>query len=306
MYAARLADSQPLFIQAHNSRVDCVGLAACLLSGSRLWPFSRYCKKAILASLPVTCGERIEDDLAILAAVESELKRRGVSIIMTSSYDSPNSGQVLSAHNYQTEDRSEFTIDLTKDLDEVWKNFKGSRRTDVRRAEKLYVETRQMEIDDGLELVYHFHAISMGRRGADAGFGTRRVSLAKEYLMESGKAIILASFCGGEPLCAAMFGRFDKTAYYLVSGSSVEGNRNRAPVHMLWTAIQRFKKEGCTVFNLGGATESEEGLYRFKRDFGSQIIPAPKGKKTISNFGMLLSRVHPQRLLRRRQPSKKE
>lgn len=304
IYSARLSQSQPLFLKVCDDGGECVGLAVGTLSSSRIWPFSRHCKQAIFPALPLSRDGNTDDDRAVLSAVEHELKRRGAFTISTSSYDSSNSRPVLSALGYQTETRSEFIIDLTQDLEAIWKSFDGSRRTDVRRAEKLDVKTRQMNTNEGLELVYHFHAKAMERRGIETGKETRAISLAKEHLLETGRAIILSSFREDEPLCAAMFGRFSDVAYYLISGSSVEGNRNRAPVHMLWTAIKRFKEDGCVVFNMGGAREDELGLHRFKRDFGSKILSEPRGRKILSTFGAVLNAVRPQRLLRRRQPSK--
>jgi lipid II:glycine glycyltransferase (peptidoglycan interpeptide bridge formation enzyme) len=117
---------------------------------------------------------------------------------------------------------------------------------------------------------------------------------AKLELLEAGRAMLLVSACAGTPMNAAMFGVFGGKAYYLYSGSSLEGNARCGPVHLIWTGLQRLKEQGITCVNLGGALPGggtdgrERELYRFKKDFGTAIVRQPAGVKTIGRLGVSL------------------
>ncbi|GAG93775.1 unnamed protein product, partial [marine sediment metagenome] len=67
------------------------------------------------------------------------------------------------------------------------------------------------------------------------------------------------------------------------------GNRCYGPVHLTWTAIAWFKNDGATQLSLGGAKQDEQGLRKFKLEFGTIEQPQPNGRKSISRSGSLLA-----------------
>jgi hypothetical protein len=283
-----------LFIKVFDRAGNCVGIVVGTISTPSLWPFSRYCKHAIIAALPASLNNGAGTEIEIMRAIEEKLKQIGIFCIKVCSYDSPNSATVLSALAYKIKDRFEFYIDLSESEEDLWKKLQGERRTDIRKATRIGVKTRIEDTITGLRLLYVFQAESLRRRGVQLPSTDNQADVTKELLLDTGQAMLLISYFEGTPINAALFGIFNGRSYYLNSGSTIDGYKSCGPVHLIWTMIKLSRANGSKFLNLGGVTvpkekASEDGLYRFKRDFGSKVIYQPAGTKVISRFGAVLN-----------------
>ncbi len=288
LFAAHLAGHQPLFAKGLDEHGACVGVAAGTVGRSRWWPFSRFCKRVEFSSVPACAKDHLQA-ADMLAALEMGLKREGVFEATFASYDSPTSRSLLRRNGYRLGERDEFVIPLTASLEDIWKGLASEKRTAIRKAEKSDVVTCEENSQEALELVYRFHRQSMERRGRTLGNDSRRIELSKRHLLDTGRAVVLVTRAAGHPVNAALFGLFNQKAYFLTSGSSDQGNRNRGPVHLLWTAIGIFKERQFTVLNLGGAKHTEPGLHRFKSQFGAEVLDEPSGRRVLSAMGAVLN-----------------
>lgn len=286
---------QPLFITAFNAAGASVGIAVGSVARPWMWPFSRFCGRAIFGALPATEQRDVSTQRAIVVAIEEALKRKGIFSIRFCSYESPFSVEVLSSLSYKLDGRCEFYIDLSLPTKNIWNNMKGARRTDIRKATRLGVETRMANSVADLQLLYALHAESMQRRGMNSRADIDQAATTKALLLDTGRAVLLLSYRDGIAVNAAMFGLFGEKAYYLNSGSSLVGNKSGGPVHLIWTMIELLKAEGISTLNLGGVAspshgaDSRNGLYSFKRDFGASVVLQPAGTKTICQFGAGMS-----------------
>jgi len=286
MYNAARSRATPLFVNAMNAGGQCVGVAAGTISASRLWPFSRFCKKAEFASLPAAADA--ESVQAVLAKMEDALRQEGIFSVGFASYDSPHAATVLSALGYDLAPRSEFYIDLTKDLDTIWAEFSRKRRRCIRRAGDQGVVTRCENTREAVEMVFRLHGVSMQRRGVEWGPSEEHIRLVCEHLFGSGVADAFVTVKGNTPVCAKLVGRFNGRACGLVSGASDLGYECFAAIEMVWATIRWYKEHGMTVLSLGGAKAEEEGLHEFKRQFGATAVGEPAGTKVLSRTGMRL------------------
>jgi Acetyltransferase (GNAT) domain len=296
MYQAAQGRAQPLFVRAYDRAGACVGVAAGVISSPRYWPFSRSCKTAAFGSLPATGGVGAPLEQEILAGVEPSLHRQGVFALEVHSYESPSSGPVLSCLQYEPASRGEFYLDLSRDVEELWARMKGMRRTNVRKANRLGVETRQETSLAALERLYGFVRESLQRRGVAWRAPEGQAELVKDLLLDPGRALLAVSYWDGEPINAALFGLFAGKAYYLSGGSSLVGNSKYGPAHLFWTAVETLKAGGFTSLNLGGvplaADEPDsQGLFSFKQDFGADLVVQPAGRKVLAGFGSRLNGV---------------
>ena len=288
------SNTRALFVKAFDQQGDCVGIAIGHVVSPRVWPFTTVCKTAVFGALPATKYKSVDAQQAIMAAIERELKRRGVYQLKVSAYDSVDSGSVLSALSYELTDRVEICLDMSYPIDELWKQLKGSRRTDIRKATKLGVETKVENSRACIQQLHRFQAQSLTRQGVLFDFNMANDS-SKNILLDAGRGMLLMSYHGGVSVNAAFFGVFGDKAYYLASGSSIEGNKCCGSAHLLWTAIELLKNQGVRTLNLGGVVggagdvDSKNGLYSFKQDFGGVVLPEPAGVKVISQTGAKLN-----------------
>ena len=289
---------EPLFVTAFDRRGECIGIVVCTVSSPRSWPFSRFCKTAVFGALPATKGGNTELELAMMNMLERELRSRGVFQIRIYSYESPNSLKVLSAFSCELYDRVEFYIDLSRSIDETWKILKSARRNDIRKAKKLGVESRVDNTMVGVQLLYDFQTESLRRRGIPFDPFYTPAKRLQTLLLDTNRAKLLVSYRTGAPVNAGLFGLFGGRAYYLASGSSIDGYKSCGPVHLLWTMIEMLKADGATTLNLGGVDGPDDqergikdGLYSFKKDFGGTVIHQPGGFKTISLLGARINSI---------------
>ena len=294
-YAAAAYDAagggDPLFLQALDAGGACVGVVTGTLAASRRWPFSRYCNWAMLLSLPAVADGTEAMQRRVLEAVEEHLRGRGVFSVRIYSYDAMASERVLGALGYQLSPRTEFYVDLTPTVGAIWGHFSGTRRTDLRKAEKLGVVTRLENTLEALDLVSTFYAQSMRRHEVVIATPNEQATVARRRQLESGHGDVLVTYWNGQPVNAALFGIFSQKPYYLTSGASEAGYKCCGPAHLLWTAIQMYKDRGAACLNLGAALEDQTGLHRFKQDFGATVVSAPIGVKRLSTLGSALHRI---------------
>ena len=295
VYEAANAGAQPLFVTVENSAGEPMAFAVLALSSPRVWPFSRYCRTATLGALPLVRDSSVELQRAALAAIELELARRGVFRLYVAAFDSPCSAEVLRGGGYTLSDRAEFYLDISRPLEALSEGLKGGRRTDIRKAEKRGVVSVISDRDDAQAALTRLQAASMERR--QVSHSTDGAALAERLradLVRAGCGVLMLSELHGEAINAALFGVFSERAYYLLSGSSPDGNNAAGPVHILWTAIQHLRERGVTMLNLGGVGLPAEkgdpnyGLYRFKKNFGADPVVQPSGVKTLSKHGAQL------------------
>jgi hypothetical protein len=293
----------PIFVKAFVPNGECVGIAVCIVSSPRLWPFSRFCKTAVVGALPATKEGYSELEPTMMNVLEKNLRAQGVFQIEICSYESPNSVKVLPMVSDRLTDRVEFYLDLSLPMDDIWKTFKSTRRNDIRKAEKLGVESRCENTVDGVHQLYGFQTESLQRRGIQFDPLYVQAQRLQASILATQRARLFVSYRDGIAVNAGLFGLFGGRAYYLASGSSRDGYKCCGPAHLVWAAIQTLKSEGATTLNLGGVDGpidqepgKKGGLYNFKNDFGGKVVPQPKGLKTVSwcgaklNSGLMLSR----------------
>lgn len=290
-YDAACDGVEPLFIRAIGDDGQCQAVATGTLARSSVWPFSRYCGYAMLYSLPAIASPSLDAHRQFMEALHRRLRGEGVFSIHFYSYDLPASGDVLPALGYELAERNEFILDLSGGAENVWNRFRGQRRTDIRKAEKSSVVTRLETDPAAADLVFGFQVNSMRRRGVDLNSATDRVANARRQRQAGGTVDVFISYQNGVPINGSLFGSFGNRPYYLVSGSSDAGFKCCGPAHLVWTAIQTYVQRGATRLNLGAVLAGQEGLAKFKQDFGATPVAQPIGKKRISSIGSGLHRL---------------
>jgi lipid II:glycine glycyltransferase (peptidoglycan interpeptide bridge formation enzyme) len=97
------------------------------------------------------------------------------------------------------------------------------------------------------------------------------------------EALIFLAYQNSLPVAGALVLIYDKTAYYLHAGSTLEGQKLEAPYLIVWEIIKKAKELGCTKLDLEGiydprfkaATKNWQSFTIFKHKFGGEEIPFP-------------------------------
>lgn len=288
-FAAASSGAEPVYLRLESAD-GTQALAAGTLLRPRPWPFSRLCATAVLGALPASRGADARRLAAILREVERALRRAGAYRIRIAGFFSPASAEVLAALGYAVTPRAEFYLDLTRSEDALFAALAAARRRNIRQAERAGLRTGEESGAQAPPLLAALQRESFERRGLERGRADAAGLRAIEWLLASGLGRLFVTRHEGRAVNAALFAVFNARAYYVLSGSSAQGNRLRGPAHLVWEAMRRLKSEGVEVLNLGGAPIPDENelarsLYRFKRDFGATPIAQPAGAKIIGRAG---------------------
>ena len=58
IYNAQLIKGEPVFVEAHDESNCCVGIALGVITKSKIWPFSRFCRVLWFPATPIAAGNR--------------------------------------------------------------------------------------------------------------------------------------------------------------------------------------------------------------------------------------------------------
>lgn len=179
--------------------------------------------------------------------------------------------------NLEGFNRSEFTtltIDLTQELDSIWKNMsKSSCRYAINRAKRDGVKIR---INQNYEDFYQMNKSFRRNKGLSASFES--IEFMKKY------GTLFISEVNGEILSGQFYLKDNEHMRWLIGASkrldvdaekaTLIGNANRL---LIWEAINYAKGEQIKVFDFGGyymgekEDEQKSSINTFKESFGGSL-----------------------------------
>jgi hypothetical protein len=229
-----------------------------------------------------------------LRHLERLARQLGCARLRLGSFMSGHSPLIPAEHGYAEEQRVEFTVDLTADLDVLWRSIRKDQRERVRRLEREGVG-----IEPGVEL-----QDLAGLRVAREATQSRRTEQGRGYtldadeafyeslyahLIKAGAARLLLARRAGEVVAALFLSTWNGRACSMFSGSTESGYRLGAQGGLFWTAVETFKAEGFHELNRGGLPASAasdadplHGIYQFKSRLGTTPRLCRSGEKVIS------------------------
>ena len=194
--------------------------------------------------------------------------------------------------------REEFTtliIDLTQELDVIWKNMsKSSCRYSINRAKRDGIKIKlNQNYEEFRELNQSF------RESKGLPSGSETVEFMKKY------GILFVTEFDGEILGGQLYLDDESNIRWLVGASkrlevnnekaTLIGNANRL---MVWQAIQYAKEKGIKEFDMGGyytgeaKDEQKERINVFKKSFGGELVTHYIYQKDYSKIYKLAKKIY--------------
>ena len=194
--------------------------------------------------------------------------------------------------------REEFTtlvIDLTQDLDLIWKNMsKSSCRYAINRAKRDGVK---IKLNQNYKEFYEINRSFRENKGLQIGS-------EKIEFMEKHGTLFVAEF-DGEILCGQFYLEDENNIRWLIGASkrlevnkeiaTLIGNANRL---ITWQAIQYAKEKGIKEFDMGGyytgkaKDEQKERINIFKQSFGGKLTTHYIYQKDYSKIYKLAKKIY--------------
>jgi lipid II:glycine glycyltransferase (peptidoglycan interpeptide bridge formation enzyme) len=194
-------------------------------------------------------------------------------------------------------------IDLTQDLDTIWKKFHRDTFKGIKRAER---EGVKISINNGYEQFFDIYQNFIRKKEINSIFGGIGVETASLDTMKKKGTLFVAEY-HGEILGGMLFLEDDSNIETLVSASKrLEGEKEDKAIIgcanrlIRWEAIKYAKEKGIKEFDLGGLfpedkTEKDpikKGINSFKLSFGGDVVPGYTYEKGYSKILKLAYYLH--------------
>ena len=154
---------------------------------------------------------------------------------------------------------------------DLWAGLSANHRRNITRARKAGVVVAPAHEDAALATHLRLTDASLVRReqrGEDVRSGDSQAA-SWGLLLETHAGRLYQARLGDEVLSSILVLTAPDGAYYHSAGTSPEGMRLGASQLLIFDVATRLAAEGLSLFNLGGAEPTSEGLYRFKVGFGT-------------------------------------
>ena len=203
-------------------------------------------------------------------------RANGFTSVSVQAYDYPYAFDACDLPYEQIQD--EYVLDLRGDFTDIQDKMRTSLKKNIRRAEKagltfhescspdiietlirLLEETKSVRRSKGYEDYSYFYMPHFDKEVIYKLFQQRIARIF--YAQQQGKSVYLA-----------LSVTYNRKAYGLIAGTSMEGYKLNAPAFTLFYTIKKLHEEGIGSLNLSGVAgdSGESGLIFFKTSFGAQ------------------------------------
>lgn len=247
-----------------------------------------------LVSVPFSdvCGPLGTDDglrPTLIAAVDTERRRLGLSLeIHADVADFPDSGpgDQFVSHIAPLEGGADAVLG---------KRVSQSKRTGASRARRQGVTVAQRTDRAAVDEFFRLHVQTRHRLGVPTQ--PRKFFHGLTALFDHGLGFVLVAELDGRPIAAAVYLRYRSVLTYKYSAWAAE-HHDKRPNDLLQLEALRIGCElGCSALDMGRCELSNEGLRRFKREFGAEeqvisytLAPRPSGRKSVRSLSNLQRR----------------
>jgi lipid II:glycine glycyltransferase (peptidoglycan interpeptide bridge formation enzyme) len=296
--------ARPLYLLTRDSAGEAVAGTLAFVQQSK-HPLISWMSRAFrLPAHPFVRKDRAGIEATNLIAQCEKLARRlGCNKISMDSFLSGHSELVPADLGYAESRRIEFCVDLTGNLDEVWKGVKKDHRERIRRLKREDIRIEVATARADLEVLKSAREMTRERREEkgqtyEVEHSAELYDRLQDELMGRGLARLLIAKRENEILGSICFLTFNGRANSIFSGSTAAGYKMGVQALLFWSAVETFKADGFRELNRGGvpASAAEEsdtlhGIYRFKSRLGTTPFVCRSGEKILRPLMHRISRL---------------
>lgn len=179
-----------------------------------------------------------------------------------------------------------YELAINRSETDLFRNMSPKRRNNVRSAIRRGVSVKELELPDGIELLYRLISTSYKRSKVPLANSSLFYSVANH--LDADRVRLLVAYYDGVPVSAACFLAYKNRVVCWYAGTlRISGVHSMALV--FWEAIKRFSHEGYSVFDLAGAGwEGEDyGPGKFKSKFGGTETNHGRYRKVYSPWKLI-------------------
>lgn len=172
-------------------------------------------------------------------------------------------------------------IDLKKTEDELLDSYHKNKRRDVRKAMRNNIIVSKANSKSEFEAFVEIYIESMKFKQAKSFyyFSQDYFNGLFELINENKATLFIGRLDNSTPVAASIFLHSNSHVHYHLSGINMAYRNLDSQSLIIHEACLYFKNLGYDTIHLGGASKSQEGLYRFKKLFSELTVEYYFGRK---------------------------
>jgi hypothetical protein len=160
------------------------------------------------------------------------------------------------------------SLDLRQGEDALFKGFESSMRRSIRKAETAGVKVEFSQEREAMQQFYRLHCQTRQKHGVPPQPVAFFESIHRQIL-EKGQGTIALAKSNGLLAAASVFFQLGSKAIYKYGASDMALQHLRANNVLMWEAIRWHARKGASELHFGRTSVANEGLRRFKLNFGT-------------------------------------
>lgn len=221
--------------------------------------FNHFSFPSLTPHQSLICSKKLSDEeysTVISLLINELIKLKADSIFLSST-------NKLSPSNFKIQEtkHTTFQIDLSKDLEEIFSNFRSDKKRSIKKEEKEKITISYEKNTDILK--------SMIRKTYDRqNKNPNWISSLEQISLHYKNSFQVSTFIG-KNCASSLFFVFDKSTVYYLSGGFDESlnNYNAGPIAM-WYGIKKAKEMNRNVFDFEGS--DIENIQNYFASFGAE------------------------------------
>lgn len=159
-------------------------------------------------------------------------------------------------------------LSVEPDLDQLWRGMHNSVRRAVNKAIKEGVRVEIVSDRKILERFFQMHLKVRKNKYRLLAQPYEFFENVWQAFLEAEKLFMMVANYQGKMIAGSLFIGWDRTLYYKFNASDPLYLGSRPNDLLIWEAIKIAKLRGYTALDLGLSDDDQDGLIRFKRQFG--------------------------------------
>jgi CelD/BcsL family acetyltransferase involved in cellulose biosynthesis len=184
-------------------------------------------------------------------------------------------------------------VALSHSFDAVRKMFKTSVHRNLQKAQRSGLQFARHSDANALEAFYRLHVLTRRKLGVPVQ-PRRFFELLQERVLKEGMGYVGLVLKAERPVAAGVFLTYNNTTTYKYAASDPAALADRPNDWLVYNALQLAQGEGYQLFDFGISDREQEGLRRFKCNWGAREIDV----HTVQIVGRLKPRIEKSSLFK--------
>jgi len=160
-------------------------------------------------------------------------------------------------------------LGLEEDEEAMFGLLDGSTRRAIRKAERSGVSVSVSGGMDAMKTFYTLHCKTRRRHGLPPQPFVFFSNICRHILSRDQGMVVVASY-ENRPIAASVYFQLGNRAIYKFGASDESFQYLRGPSLVMWEAMKRLARHGARTLDMGRTSVGNEGLRRFKLNWGAQ------------------------------------